>query len=81
MERPGGLYGRPLPWAHTSKHLKNLKNANINSKPKNQEEEDMIFGIAVARIIQWGSCLCGFIPDTVDLRNTEIDEDYINHIR
>ena len=81
MERPGSQNGKPLPWAHSSKHLKNMKNSDVGIKPKNQEEEDMIFGIAVARIIQWGSCLCGFIPDTVELQNTEIDEEYINHIR
>ena len=27
-ERPGGLFGKPLPWAHSSKHLKNNKNKN-----------------------------------------------------
>ena len=27
MERPGSLQGKALPWAHTSKHLKNLKNS------------------------------------------------------
>jgi hypothetical protein len=40
-----------------------------------------MFGVAIARIIQWGSCLCGFLPDTVELENTEIDETYVNHIR
>ena len=38
MERPGGLFGKPLPWAHSSKHLKNIKNANTEAKVKNQEE-------------------------------------------
>jgi hypothetical protein len=40
-----------------------------------------MFGVAIARIIQWGSCLCGFLPDTVELENTEIDDAYVNHIR
>lgn len=40
-----------------------------------------MFGVAIARIIQWGSCLCGFLPDTVELENTEIDEPYVQHIR
>jgi hypothetical protein len=46
-----------------------------------QEPEDLIFGIAIARIIQWGSCLCGFIPDTAELESTEVEEEYVKHIR
>jgi hypothetical protein len=63
--------------------LKNQFITSHNSKNKHgeQEWEDLIFGIAIARIIQWGSCLCGFIPDTVELENTEIEEEYVNHIR
>lgn len=45
------------------------------------ETYDFIFGVAIARIIQWGSCLCGFLPDTAELENTEIDDDYVVHIR
>ena len=77
-ERPGGKSGKPLPWANKSKHLKNYKNIfqgnekrkiiKIDGNPS--ESEDLIFGIAIARIIQWGSCLCGFIPDTAELENT-----------
>lgn len=32
-----------------------------------------MFGVAIARVIQWGSFLCGFLPDTVELDHTEID--------
>lgn len=42
------------------------------SRPQedNIEAYDLTFGVAIARIIQWGSCLCGFLPDTVELENT-----------
>ena len=28
---------------------------------------DQIFGTAIAKIIQWGSCLCGFIADPMPM--------------
>jgi len=79
-ERPGSQFGKALPWKDEAKHLKNLKQMK---KPEedNIEAYDLTFGVAIARIIQWGSCLCGFLPDTVELENTEIDEPYVNHIR
>ena len=78
-ERPGSLMGKPFPWRETAKHLKNLK--QLSPQTDNLEAYDLMFGVAIARIIQWGSCLCGFLPDTVELENTEIDDSYVNHIR
>lgn len=82
MEKPGSIHGAALPWAPSARHLKNLNSCRLRSQGEVPEEsEDLIFGIAIARIIQWGSCLCGFIPDTAELQNTQIDEEYIVHIR
>ena len=78
-ERPGSLLGKAFPWRETARHLKNLK--QLARPAENLEAYDLMFGVAIARIIQWGSCLCGFLPDTVELENTEIDESYVNHIR
>jgi hypothetical protein len=80
-ERPGGQFGRALPWRETARHLKNLRQLGSSDEGENVEAYDLMFGVAIARIIQWGSCLCGFLPDTVELDNTEIDEAYVNHIR
>ena len=65
------------------KYVEVLGRENQTEQRINAETEsiDLIFGVSIARIIQWGSCLCGFIPDTVDLENTEIDEEYVNHLR
>ncbi len=79
-ERPGSQFGRAFPWRETARHLKNLKQLS-KSQEDNVEAYDLMFGVAIARIIQWGSCLCGFLPDTVELENTEIDEAYVNQIR
>lgn len=64
FERPGGQFGKAIPWKESSKHLKNLKQLN-KTDHENVEAYDLMFGVAIARIIQWGSCLCGFLPDTV----------------
>lgn len=70
IERPGGIHGKPLLWANDPKHLKNMKYL-YNDKQKRKidldseaETYDFIFGTAISRIIQWGSILCGFLPDT-----------------
>ena len=65
-ERPGSNFGKAFPWKDHPKHLKNLKQLNQPEKD-NIEAYDLMFGVAIARIIQWGSCLCGFLPDTVEL--------------
>lgn len=58
------------------------------SNQENEEDErlDKIFGIAIAKIIQWGSCLCGFIPEPVsfdgeDAQAVNIDEEQTNLVR
>ena len=65
-ERPGSQFGQAFPWSQSAKHLKNVKQAN-QSDIDHVEAYDLMFGVAIARIIQWGSCLCGFLPDTVEL--------------
>ena len=65
-ERPGGQFGKALPWKDNAKHLKNLKQMSQQER-ENIEAYDLMFGVAIARIIQWGSCLCGFLPDTIEL--------------
>lgn len=66
FERPGSQFGKAFPWNDNSKHLKNIKQLSQPEKD-NIEAYDLMFGVAIARIIQWGSCLCGFLPDTVEL--------------
>lgn len=81
-----------MPWISKSKYMKNL-HLNFDSSDdedgpeeysKEQERLDMVFGGSIARVIQWGSALCGFIPDTVESDDGQLihmDEDYINHIK
>jgi len=50
------------------KYLNNdRKNKTVDDSEESAETYDFIFGVAIARIIQWGSCLCGFLPDTAEL--------------
>jgi hypothetical protein len=42
--------------------------------------------VAIAKIIQWGSCLCGFIPEPVsfdseDAQAVNIDDEQTNLVR
>lgn len=67
-ERPNGVYGKPMPWIDKPKYLKNV-HSNFEEEDdageeysKEDQKFDHIFGVAIARIIQWGSSLCGFIP-------------------
>lgn len=82
-----------MPWISKSKYLKNL-NLHFESDSedesvqdeytKEHERLDIVFGGSIARVIQWGSALCGFIPDTVEGEDGQLihmDEDYINHIK
>jgi hypothetical protein len=32
-----------------------------------EQKLDHIFGAAIAKMIQWGSCLCGFIADPMPM--------------
>ena len=34
FERPGSIFGKPLPWASNSKYLKNMKYLNSEKKRK-----------------------------------------------
>jgi hypothetical protein len=60
-----------MPWTHNAKYLKNVNSKfdDVNNEEDEYTEEDSkfdhIFGVAIARIIQWGSSLCGFIPEAL----------------
>ncbi len=50
------------------KYLNGEKTKKVSDdSDESAETYDFIFGVAIARIIQWGSCLCGFLPDTAEL--------------
>ena len=47
---------------------------------------DQIFGASIAKIIQWGSCLCGFIADPMpmemgDSQIANLSDEQLNSIR
>jgi hypothetical protein len=37
--------------------------------------------VAISRVIEWSTSLCGFIPESPDMENVVIEEEQINHIR
>ena len=57
-----------MPWHCGAKYLKNVNSTfdedseDETDYSKEDQKFDHIFGVAIARIIQWGSSLCGFIP-------------------
>ena len=46
------------------KYLKNDQQKRRIDLDSEAQTYDFIFGTAISRIIQWGSILCGFLPDT-----------------
>jgi hypothetical protein len=41
---------------------------------------ERVLGLAIAKILKWGSFLCGFIPERIEAPNGEllnIDEEYL----
>lgn len=74
--RPYGLRGKPLPWKTNT-----LK---VSSSQVNEENMEKILGLAIAKVLKWGSFLCGFIPERIETPNGDIiniDEDYLNQIK
>jgi hypothetical protein len=62
--RPFGLRGKPLPWKINSNKL-----SSITITPDNIEK---ILGLAIAKVLKWGSFLCGFIPERIESPTGEI---------
>lgn len=67
-----------------------LKCGPIRSEDEEETEEDkkldQIFGSSIAKIIQWGSYLCGFIGDPMpmemgDSEIANLSDDQLNSIR
>lgn len=56
--RPFGLRGKPLPWKINSNKL-----SSITITTENIEK---ILGLAIAKVLEWGSFLCGFIPERIE---------------
>ena len=59
-----------------------------SSEEQSEEEKrlDQIFGTSIAKLIQWGSCLCGFIADPMpmemgDSQIANLSDDQLNSIR
>ena len=74
--RPFGIRGKPLPWKTNS-----LKISSVQITEENMEK---ILGLAIAKVLKWGSFLCGFIPERIETPNGEvinIDEEYLNQIK
>jgi hypothetical protein len=97
FEKPGGVHGEPFPWMTTPARLRNhahsrLDVALISHHEDSQEETeedrklDQIFGSSIAKIIQWGSFLCGFIADPMpmemgDSEIANLSEEQLSSIR
>ena len=62
--RPFGLRGKPLPWKMNSSKLSSIK---INT-----DNIEKILGLAIAKVLKWGSSLCGFIPERIESPTGEI---------
>ncbi|KAL4494558.1 hypothetical protein ABPG72_004460 [Tetrahymena utriculariae] len=74
--RPFGLRGKPLPWKINSNKL-----SSIIITPENIEK---ILGLAIAKVLKWGSFLCGFIPERIESPTGEIvqiEDEYLNQIK
>ncbi|EGR30855.1 IQ calmodulin-binding motif family protein, putative [Ichthyophthirius multifiliis] len=74
--RPFGLRGKPLPWKININKLCSIKIT--------QDNIEKIFGLAIAKVLKWGSSLCGFIPERIESPTGEIiqiDDDYLNQIK
>ncbi len=71
--RPFGLRGKPLPWKVNCNKLSSIEITNDNM--------ERILGLAIAKVLKWGSFLCGFIPERIETPTGElisIDEEYLN---
>lgn len=71
--RPFGLRGKPLAWKLNSNKLSYITITSDNI--------EKILGLAIAKVLKWGSFLCGFIPEKIESPTGEliqIDEDYLS---
>lgn len=69
--RPFGLPGKPLPWKVNASRLSFTEINIINM--------DRVLGLAIAKVLKWGSFLCGFIPEKMDNgEDGTIDEENLN---
>ncbi|CAK82137.1 unnamed protein product (macronuclear) [Paramecium tetraurelia] len=74
--RPYGIRGQPYPWK--SNPLKVYQNLTT------PETIDRAMGFAIAKMLKWGSFLCGFIPEKIETPQGEIiviEDDYLNQIK
>ncbi|CAD8150336.1 unnamed protein product [Paramecium pentaurelia] len=74
--RPFGIRGQPYPWK--SNPLK------VYQSQTTKESIDKAMGFAIAKMLKWGSFLCGFIPEKIETPQGEIiviEDDYLNQIK
>jgi len=62
--RPYGIRGKPMAWKVNSNKIMALKIDTTNM--------EKILGLAIARVLKWGSFLCGFIPERIETPNGEV---------
>ncbi len=56
--RPFGLPGKPLPWK--------INAARLSYTAITEYNIERVLGLAIAKILKWGSFLCGFIPERIE---------------
>jgi len=59
--RPYGPKGMPIPWLTCHQHLSFFK-----ANPSNIEK---MLCLAISKVLEWGSYLCGFIPEKIEIEN------------
>ncbi len=62
--RPYGLRGKSLPWKVNSNKISFIQ--------LNSDNLERILGLAIAKVLKWGSFLCGFIPERIETPTGEI---------
>ena len=68
--RPYGIKGKPLPWkVNPRKICGNLVKEIQFDKVFYFFLKKKVLNIAVARVLKWGSYLCGFIPEKIEAPN------------
>ena len=70
--RPYGIRGKPYEWKVNCQKL-----SSVLITVDNMER---ILGLAIAKVLKWGSFLVGFIPERIETPTGElisIDEDYL----
>lgn len=50
--RPFGIRGKPLEWKVNSQKISQIE--------INQDNMERILGLSIAKVLKWGSFLCGF---------------------